>query len=273
MFLIAESGASKCAWKIEGESDLYYTEGLNPYFHTSETVQHLLRDQPMLDAVRAEVTDIRFYGAGCSQGEKAMEMKRWLGQFFPHAAIKVASDLEAAAVAAYGEQSGLIAILGTGCNAAWYPGNQQHVLTHAVSLGYAMGDEGSGADIGRRLIKRIAYNQLDNELCALFFAETELDFPTILHRVYKEPAPSKFLASFCPFVNKHIDHTQMRSLVLEAFDEFISGMLAANRHAEDQNSFAAVGSIAFYFSQLLELSAQKAGLRVSSIVCSPIDAL
>ncbi len=276
MVLIADSGSTKTHWSLcvaNGQHSDFFTDGINPFYQSVEDIQSSVSNQ-LLPQVASylwagAVESIYFYGAGCAFPDKMEMITTALHASFPKAQVHVSSDLLAAARALLGEECGVACILGTGSNSCYYDGNE--IVKNVSPLGFILGDEGSGAVLGRHLVADVLKNQLSEELREKFFAKYELTPAMILDRVYKQPFPNRFLASFTPFLRENMEDESVRALVYSSFDAFVKRNLL--QYSVDDVAVSFVGSIAFYFEDVLRTVLDANGLRVGSIVKAPMDGL
>lgn len=274
MIGIVDSGSTKTDWCLvdhSGEKRVR-TAGMNPYFQSEEEMAEALRTQllPVLEEMKAEPMEaIYFYGAGCATEAVNQKVEQAIRRFFP-VAVEVQSDLIAAARALCGHEAGIACILGTGANSCAFDG--ERIVEQVSPLGYVLGDEGSGAVLGKRLVGDVLKHQLSPVVEQLFFGETELTAAAILDKVYRQPFPNRFLASLVPFVKRHIDEPSLRRLVEDNFRAFfvrnVNGYALAQSHPVHF-----VGSIAFHFQEQLERVVAEQGLRMGRIMQSPMEGL
>lgn len=272
MMIIVDSGSTKTHWCLidENGQKLIQTIGINPYQMNNEAIQEVLKSElhPYLQG--EIVSHVHFYGAGCSTDQKCGLLDSILKDFFTTASIKVHHDLLGAARALCGNEKGIACILGTGCNSCYYDG--QNIKDQIHSLGYVLGDEGSGAYIGKLLIRDYYQGAMPYEVQQLFKEEFDPVLENILDRIYNQPQPNRFLASFCLFISKNINQPYLYNLVSSSFDEFLQKHVL--KFEEAQNSkIHFLGSIAYYFSDILKESVIKAGLKIGKIYESPINGL
>ena len=269
MYLVADSGATKCDWALVTESGVQRlrTRGLNPAVQEAAYMRRVLASELGADAAPEAVW---FYGAGCSTRfpEATALMRTLLGERFPSARLGVESDLLGAARALFADGGGIACILGTGSNSGWYDG--RGIVGNVPPLGYVLGDEGSGAAIGRELLRGVLRETLSPELCALFYRRTGLDYERIVGEVYRGEAPSRFLASLVPFAAEHIGRAEIRSLVRGVFDDFAAHVLS---RYPSTLPVAAAGGVAAGFGELLREALAAHGRRVAAIVRAPLDGL
>jgi glucosamine kinase len=276
MILIADSGSTKTEWVLLNNRQTVaevYTQGINPYFQDEAQIATIIQQEllPYFASINlAEVKNIFYYGAGCSTPEKCASVQYPLEQSFQHAAVKVDHDLLAAARAACGAEKGIAAILGTGSNSCLFDGTT--ILANQPSLGFIMGDEGSGGYIGKELLKQFLYHELDPTLHTTFLQLHSLTKEIVLEHVYKKTMPNRYAASFVPFVAQHIHHPQMQELVKDAFDAFF-GRHIASYETFQSHPLSAVGSIAFVFKNQLEEVAKKYAVTINKIIQKPMEGL
>ncbi len=249
--LIADSGATKTDWCLSGEDgyvEQFSTEGINPFFRTAESIIDEWQNGPLVQLI-GKVERLFFYGAGVVNDEKAQIINKALSHFFSGIIIEVESDLVAAARATLGNMSGIACILGTGSNSCQYNGTE--ITMHVPPLGYILGDEGSGAYLGRRLVADYLKKIMPGELSVRFREQYRPDYFDILSNVYHRENPNRFLAGFVPFIKENIEKEYCINMVKEAFDAFISRNVIQYSGFE-KLPVCFVGSVAFYFQEQLE---------------------
>ncbi|MCQ2959738.1 MAG: ATPase [Bacteroidales bacterium] len=270
MILIADSGSTKTAWVcVEGDKSIRFnTIGMNPYFVTKENIIDELSSNLPKEVCKDSIKEIYFYGSGCGRVESQQIVKDALKSLFIKAKICVDSDLVGAAIACYGNSSGIVAILGTGMNIGYW--NGEKLETPMPSLGYIFGDAGSGAVLGRKLIQAIFEKRVSQELIDLFQQKYNLTLAELLDRVYKQPRPNTFLASFVPFFSENISNKELNKIVGDAYKEFATVYAEPIAREYDTNTIAFVGSLAQVFSDTLSNNLNQVGLQVKKIVASPL---
>ena len=273
MILVADSGSTKTDWRlINNKTELLAcsTIGFNPYFVDAAVVLKELSTSE-LATKKEEVEQVFFYGAGCSSEEKKAFLTTIFAQFFINANITVAHDLLAAARAACKNESGLVAILGTGANTCLYNGID---ITHNIpALGYILGDEGGGVHLGKLFIKKLLHEQLSDKVSTDFkHTFPELNLNTILDKVYKQALPNRFLASFAQFILKHENEAEMNAIIQQSFHEFFKQYIVLYPNYQ-QHPLHMVGSIGFHFQQHIVLAAKDYGVSIGKIIQQPINEL
>lgn len=272
MMLIADSGSTKTHWCVidANGKKLIQTIGINPYQMNNEAIKEVLEKELYPYISSENIKNVHFYGAGCSTDQKCNLIDSVLHDFFKMATIEVHHDLLGAARALCGHEKGIACILGTGCNSCYYDGNE--ITEQIYSLGYVLGDEGSGAYMGKLLIRDFYQDRLPAEIHQLFIHEFNPVLEQILDNIYNQPRPNRYLASFSPFLLKNIDHPYVYELVRSSFDDFFSKYVLKFKEARN-TKIHFLGSIAFHFNDVLKASAQKAGMQIGKIHDSPIEGL
>ena len=270
--LIADGGSTKTDWSIVSgnqEIERIKTRGINPFFQTEEDISAEIGDNLIPRIKKYDpIEAVYFYGAGCAFPEKNEIVRRAIAHYLP-VPVEVGSDLLAAARSLCGHNPGIACILGTGSNSCLYDGKD--IVRNISPLGFILGDEGSGAVLGKWLVGDVLKNQLPVTLQEAFFAETGLTPAMIMEKVYKQPFPNRFLASLSPFLLRHIEDPAIHGLVSNSFRAFF----ARNVMQYDcrDHPVHLVGSIAWYYQDILKDIAREFGLRLGSIVQSPIQGL
>ena len=257
MILIADSGSTKTTWCVSDSDNtkkFYSTSGINPFFRTTDDIVAELKKE-LAPKIKGEITAVYFYGAGVVNEEKADVIKNALTQLFPGALLEVESDLLAAARATLGKKSGIACIIGTGSNSCLYNGNE--ITAHVPPLGFILGDEGSGAYLGRKLVSDYLKGIMPENLSAKFKEKFPLQYADFLNSVYKEEKPNRFLAGFVPFLKENIENEYCDEIIRNALEDFISRNVA-QYESYQQLPVCFVGSVAFHFQeQLLKVLVEK----------------
>lgn len=271
MLLLADSGATKTKWVLantDGEiSKEFSTMGFSPLHHTEIQILSALNNNLALKQCVPKISQLRFFGTGCSNEYRVAKMKNIFSKFFIDADIIVEHDMLAAAIALCHNSPGIACILGTGSNSIYYDGKQLKELTPA--LDYVLADEGSGTDLGKRLIKLYLYQRLPSDLLKAFENDYKINKELVLQKVYKESNPKKYLASFSIFIRKHIQHPLMQQLVADSFNEFL--YYHVEIYSESKHyPVHFMGSIAYYFKEELSKLVHVKGLRLGKVIKEPI---
>ncbi len=274
MIIIADGGSTKTNWCLlnDEQKRIYFnTEGYNPYFSDTEYIINSLKNNLPSDLKIAGITELYYYGAGCSTAEKVDTVVKAMESVFSSAKVFVGHDLLAAARALLGVKPGFAAILGTGTNTCLY--NGQDITLNIDSLGYFLGDEGSGSYIGKRLLRDYMRGFMPGNLQEVFYETYKLNDEDILDNLYNKPLPNRFCASFSKFIydnNNYVEYT--RDVVGEAFRAFFKNLVS--RYPEYQkHSLNCVGSVGYNFRDILAEVANEYGMQVGKIIRSPIDDL
>ncbi|WP_288160101.1 ATPase, partial [Bacteroides acidifaciens] len=222
MILIADSGSTKTDWCIVSNGTPVKrtgTKGINPFFQSKEEIQQELTHSLLPQLPEGTINSVFFYGAGCTP-ERAPFLRRAIADSLPVIGnIKANSDMLAAARGLCGHEAGIACILGTGSNSCFY--NGEEIVNNISPLGFILGDEGSGAVLGKLLVGDILKNQLPPAIKEAFLKQFGLTAPEIIDRVYRQPFPNRFLASLSPFLAQHLEEPAIRSLVLNSFIAFL----------------------------------------------------
>lgn len=272
MTLIADSGATKIDWCIgqdQTNAHIIQTQGINPFHQSSEHIGKVLKEELLPQLKEAEnISQIYFYGAGCTP-EKSPIVKEALQALFPQAEIEVKSDLLGAAHSLCGKEPGIACILGTGSNSCEYDGEK--ITSNVSPLGYILGDEGSGAVLGKRLVGDCLKHQLPEYICKAFMEETKLTPAEIIDKVYRQPQANRFLASLTPFLSHHREEPEIQALLVGCFNDFFTRNVM--QYDLQQAKIHFTGSIAWYFQEEVKEAAKKLNIQTGKFIKSPIHGL
>ena len=271
MQLIADSGSTKVDWraiKDDGSIVEISTEGINPVFITPEEIVKIL-SQKLLPVIGPGVKHVYFYGAGVVSPQLIATLSESFKKVFPESETFAASDVLAAARALCGHNPGIACIMGTGSNSCFYDG--ENIAKNVRAGGFILGDEASGGVLGKKLISDFIKGLLPAHIQAEFDKRYDLDYMKVVEKVYKQPMPSRFLASFAPFINEFIADPYMENLVSTSFDEFFKRNISQYDYKNHTVNF--VGSIAFYFKDKLVAAAERNGMKVGRVLKTPIEGL
>lgn len=275
MILIADSGSTKTDWRLIDASQQihqYTTQGINPYLQGQKEITSIFQTEllPQLKSgISSHISEIHFYGAGCGSLQKKKMIASSLFIDFVSARIEVHTDMLGAARALCGSTPGIVAILGTGSNTCYYDGI--HIVENHPSLGYILGDEGSGAHIGKTFIQAYLNKELPENIATRFYDRFQLDKEQILDNVYKQPMPNRFLASFCKFIFQNLKESYLIDLVATCFQQLFDKHILRYEHVTLKLN--CVGSVAFYFSNILRAVAENKGVPIHNIIETPIAGL
>ncbi len=274
MILIADSGSTNTNWALCDEKKKsivkFVGQGINPRFMDAETIKSIIiKDFTKYDA--NNISKVFFYGAGCGANDSKIILYEVLKNIFFNAAIiEIYTDIYGAARGLWGKEKGLVAILGTGANSCFYDGN--NCITIKPSLGYLFGDEGSGAYIGKELIKLYLKNKLPVSLSKKFYNKYKLSTNDILNNVYGNVSPNQYLAGFTTFLNENINDKFIYHLLEKAFKLFVSEYLQKYKTFNHYN-LKITGSVAFYFKDILSKIISNNGFFIKDILQNPLDGL
>ena len=305
MILIADSGSTKVHWCLvtaSGQCSDVFTDGINPLFQTCDAMRNSISNQllPKISSLlwAGTLTHVFFYGAGCTP-EKKVYVQRALEGVFKKAEVQVESDMLGAARGLLGHQPGVACILGTGSGSCYYDGKK--IAWSVPSLGYILGDEGSAAVLGKRLVGDLLKNQMGQrndglmndglmngglvDLKELFFEEYQTSMAEIIEKVYRQPFPNRYLARLSRFCADHMDDPRIHDLVYDHFVQFIRRNLVQYFEKNDQmvndkmvngqmvNAVGFVGSVAYYYKPILEEAMAAEGIPLGIVLQDPIEGL
>lgn len=273
MILVADSGSTKCDWKLIKRKEVVVsatTMGLNPFFHDEGIIAEAIAGDIMLKKYASNVSEVHFYGAGCSSSDRNQIVESGLRRVFVNAKIHVDHDVMGAAIAACQGKPGIACILGTGSNACYFDGKNVH--QEIPSLGYILGDEASGSWFGKKLLRDYLYkepipNDLRDELESLGYEKN-----AILNRIYREPHANVYLASLVKVLANYRETDYVRQMIAEGMRTFLKRHVCCFSNFKDV-PVCFVGSIAFHFQDILKGEAEKLDILVGNIIKQPIDGL
>lgn len=273
MILIAESGSSKTDWRLltdGGSVKAAKTAGFNPYFQNADQIYAEIASELLPQLGTTSVDEIHFYGAGCSTETNCTIVREGIGRLFARAHIHVGHDLLAAARALSGHSAGIVCILGTGVNTCLYDGS--HIVAGRPSLGFWLGDEGSGGYLGRTLIQQYFHEEMPADLHAAFAEKYHLDVETVLENAYKKPFPNSYFAAFARFLSDHLDHPYSQQLIYDGFALFLKRYVSKFKGYQNYPVHF-TGSIAYHYQDILRKAAADKGIRLENIIDNPITGL
>jgi glucosamine kinase len=273
MILIADSGSTKTDWLfMDGSRQIggLQTKGFNPYYQRLDDMQREIEDLLLPAFDPTGISEIHFYGAGCSTSEKRQKIVDALLPFYKKSKISVQSDLIGAARAVSGNQSGIVCILGTGSGSCLYNGTD--IDTTIPSLGFILGDEGSGAWLGKQMVTDYLRDHMPQKARESINKQFEIDKETILEHVNHHKMPSRYLGGFAQFISQHSSQTYFYHLLFEGFTEFANNYIVRyERYGHFPCHF--VGSVAYYNQEILRQAARYVGFQIGNVIQSPIYGL
>ncbi len=272
MILLADSGSTKTDWLLlnndGNELAKERTIGLNPYHITNNKLEEVFNTS-FFKKYSSQINKLYFYGAGCSNELMISEFKTKLSSYINIENINVYSDIEGAVLAStsHYEEDSIVSILGTGSTFRLYENNK--IVKVYSSLGYILGDEGSGCYIGKNLLRGIFYKNLSKNIRAAFYETYKLNHETLMHQIYKENLRNKYIASFVPFCKKHIKNVEIEALIKDSFQSFFDSHL--NKFLSKKNYLLHfVGGISAHFETQLRAIAKSNNARIGEIIDKPL---
>ena len=271
-YIIADSGATKCQWTIvqNNQKKSISTIGISPYFLSTDEIVAVIEKAFSKKLVVEKIHAIYFYGTGLSNPDNVKSLKKALKKVFKNATLDIQTDQVAAARATCQNNKGIACILGTGSNTGYY--NGKIIAKNSPGLGYVLGDEGSGAYLGKKVLQYFLYKTFDEELMLCFEKKYNLNRSEILNKIYQEPLPNKYLASFAVFLSEHRGHYMIENIIEDGLNDFFYTHL--NKLNESWlYPIHFTGSVAYAFRDVIKQLATAYELEIGSIVKSPMEGL
>jgi N-acetylglucosamine kinase-like BadF-type ATPase len=271
-YLIADSGATKCHWTLmqSNKKTTVNTIGISPYFLSTQEMIQLLEQSFAKKTNVTKIEAVYFYGTGLTNLDNIKSLKKALKTVFPNAALSIETDLVAAARSSCQNEKGVVCILGTGSNTGFYNGKK--ITKNSPGLGYVLGDEGSGAYLGKKVIQYFLYQTFDEELMAAFEKKFNLNKDAILNSIYKAPFPNRTLASFAPFLTEHRGHYMIENIIEDGLNDFFFAHI--NKMNESWiHPIHFVGGVAFAFKDVIKQLALSYEIELGKIIKSPMEGL
>jgi N-acetylglucosamine kinase-like BadF-type ATPase len=272
MILIADSGSTKTDWKSTdgtGNTAQVKTGGINPQYMDPDDIMHEVREAAS-GLSPSRISAVYFYGAGCSSVEKKEMVAKAIAGYFTEAAIEVNGDLFGAARATCFFQPGIACILGTGSGSCVFDGEK--IIRSIPSLGFILGDEGSGAYLGKQLVRDFLREEMPPDMITLIRDKLGITKEVILENVNRKPMPSRYLAGFSKFIHEHVNHTYVETLVYHSFEDFIAHYIIPYRESQEYPVHF-VGSIARGFRSILNAVLESRNLVLGKVEEAPINGL
>jgi glucosamine kinase len=270
--LIADSGATKAEWCLinDGKKKTIFTQGISPYFLSSQQIADLLKKELLPGIKQVQIQEVYYYGTGCANPANAASVKKAVQQSLPGAKVDVTHDLMAAARALCGKDKGIACILGTGSNSCYYNGKK--IIKNSPGLGYVLGDEGSGAYLGKKVLQYYLYDTFDDELRGRFDLTYTTNVAEILENVYKKPLPNRYLAGFTKFLAENRGHYMVENIIEDGLNDFFFSHLCKYRETWTLPvSFA--GSVAFGFKDVLQQLCNSYEFELGKVLKNPMEGL
>ena len=273
MILIADSGSTKTDWCLVEHGEVLqqiFTKGTNPFFQSEEEISNEIAANLLPQLKTPEVDAVYFYGAGCAFPDKIETVRRAILRHLQvKGEVEVSTDMLAAARGLCGHRAGIACIMGTGSNSCYYDGEK--IVQNVSPLGFILGDEGSGACLGKLLVGDILKNQMTPELKEKFLSQFNLTPADIIDRVYRKPFPNRFLASLSPFLAQNLNEPCIHCLVLNSFKSFLKRNVMQYDYQNHEVHF--IGSVAYYYKDVLAQATDEMGIRLGTILKSPMEGL
>ena len=273
MILLADSGSTKTDWGLVENGKLVKrlrTSGMNPFQMSEEAITEEIKNHLVPELPSTELDEVHFYGAGCTKEKQPIVECALRANLTINGECEVASDMLGAARGICGHKPGIACILGTGSNSCSYDG--KNLVKNVSPLGFILGDEGSGAVLGKLLVGDVLKNQMPEAITKRFFEKYNLTSAEIIDRVYRQPKPNTFLASFVPFLEENIDEPKIYNLVKESFRSFL------RRNVMQYEGWQTLpigfnGSIAKIYKKPLLEALEEEGMHLGRIIQAPMDAM
>jgi hypothetical protein len=271
MIAIVYSGSKTAFWKIakEGKTIADCTmPGINPCLNDQKSILNYLNKKDVLVKHAERIKKIYVFAAGASSEDRKNELAKTLKLFFKQSKISVKDDLYGAALAACFNNSGIVGLLGSGANCAFFDG--KNAENNNFGLGFILGDEGSANYLGKKLLIAYLKETLPADLLEDFNLKYNLDRPQVFERIYKKPLPQQFLSSFFDFFIVHKEHSYIQNMIDDSFDAYFSTYLIPTVALHPDEKIHFVGNVAGQFGKNLQLAAKRHGLEITTITKEPI---
>lgn len=270
--LIADAGATKTEWCVvqNGKAKTLLTSGISPYFLNSDQIAALVQKELLPRLKKTEIDIVHYYGTGCIHPDNKKMVKKSLQNVFKGAKINVTNDVEGAAKGLCGKNKGVACILGTGSSSCFYNGKK--ITKMRTGLGYVLGDEGSGAYLGRKVLQYYLYHTFDEDLRARFDAAYVTNPAEILENVYKKPLPNRYLATFARFLAENRGHYMIENIIEDGLNDFFFTHLC--KYSEAWNyPIHFVGGVSFGFRDVLKELCNTYNFELGRVLQKPINGL
>ena len=273
MKLVIDCGSTKADWVIINDKNIvisFQTEGFNPNYTDKNYISSIISNEVRYNTYIQDITEVFFYGSGCGKEENCNLIKDILTSVFSNAKVNVTHDMLAACHAVLGDKKGIACILGTGSNSCLYDGKE--ISEKSFSLGYILGDEGSANHIGRKIVHDYFYKMMPEDLLLKFEKEYKINISDFIENIYHKNQVSKYLAEFSKFAYTNKEHDYIKNLCSECFNEFIEYFVLKFKPTVN-TEIGFVGSIAYYFQDILSDCLESKGFKISKIIKNPIEGL
>jgi glucosamine kinase len=272
MILIADSGSTKTDWCLtNGKKKTFIsTQGMSPYFVTGAGMEKILQSELKPSIGKVKIDEVHYYGTGCNSIDNKTMVKKALQRTFPGAKVTVDHDLMGAAKALCGDKGGVACILGTGSNSCYYNGKK--IIKNSPGIGYILGDEGSGAYLGKKVLQHYMYDTFDDDMRSRFDAKFVTTNAEILDAVYKMPLPNRYLASFAIFLSENRGHYMIENIIEDGLNDFIFTHIFKYKESWSL-PINFVGGIAYQFKDVLQDLCTSYQLELGKVIKDPLEGL
>lgn len=273
MLLVADGGSSKTDWILQHPDkslEKFHTCGLNPFFLSEKDISRILQTYKAFNTIADEVSEIHFFGAGCTSPDRRELVSNSLTARFKNAFVSVESDLLGSALATCKNKPGFSCLMGTESNISFFDGRD--ILQGKHGLGYILGEEGSGTYFGKILLTDFLYQRSPEDISTSFYQSYQMNKELVIKNLYQKSMPNYFLASFANFMSAHINHPYIQNILNTGFHEFIKTHICSYPNNKDFYCHF-VGSIAFHFQKNLKDACAEYEINVGEILEKPIDNL
>lgn len=274
MIVVVFSGSRYADWRIADKNRVLHgfrTAGINSYIQDERYILQLLNKSNHLINNAEKIRKIYFFGAGVSSPERQEKIERVFKQFFKNAKVKASHDVLASAISTFGDEKGVIGIIGSGSNAAYYTGKK--ILANNNGLGYILADEGSTNWLGKQLLKDFLSGSMPSGLREKLLHKHSIDRRLILERIYYNPNPNLFLTSFADFIFENKDEPCLTQHIKKGLDSYIRTYLLPFSENYPDSQFNFTGSVASNYAGWLREIGEEYGLHIGSIVKEPVQNL
>ena len=271
--LIADSGATKAEWcLLQGKKKkTIFTQGISPYFFDTAQITNILEKELLPSLKGIQVDEVYYYGTGCINPNNNEIVKRSIKNIFKELTkVEVTHDVMAAARALYADDKGVACILGTGSSSCYYNGKK--IVVNKPGLGYVLGDEGSGAYLGKKVLQYYLYNTFDEELTGRFNVKYNIGTTDILESVYKKPLANRYLASFTPFLSENRGHYMIENIIEDALNDFFFHHICKFRESWTL-PVSFVGGVSYHFQDVLKELCRSYEFTMGKILKNPMEGL
>ena len=270
--LIADSGSTKTEWCLlkNNKTTVFTSQGMSPYFVNAAQVENIIIKEVLPFLKKNKIDEVYFYGTGCKNAENVKMFKKVFKKIFNDASVHVDHDLSGAAKALCGNEKGIACILGTGSNSCYYNGKK--IVKNSPGLGFILGDEGSGAYLGKKVVQHFLYHIFDDDLRTRFDAKFVTNGSEILESVYKKPLPNRYLASFAIFLAENRGHYMIENIIEDGLNDFFYTHLISYRESS-KLPVHFTGGIAYGFKDVIQQLCIGYDLKLGTILRSPMEGL